>query len=94
MSKTTRAEAFVSGARIAYEDCAALADGLAENASGFQAHVASGDGAFQPHLVAAVEIASKAILSTLADIIRDKGAELDRRFSAASASPKTSGERQ
>lgn len=90
MSARSEAEKFLEGARIAYDDCAAMLEHLAAQAGGFGAHVAGSGVDTPPHLVAAVEIAAKAILSAASDTIRAKRAELDRRVNAAKTTPQTS----
>lgn len=94
MSARAEAEKFLEGARIAYDDCAAMLEHFAAKTGGFGAHVAGSGVDTPPHLVAAVEIAAKATLAAASDMIRARRAELDRRVSVAKASAPTSRARQ
>lgn len=76
---------FFDGARMAYDDCAALAEHLAAHSEGFAAYAAAAghEAPLNPHLVEAVELAGKVILESFAKTIREKRAEMDRLTSFA-----------
>ena len=85
MNERSEAMKFFDGARMAYDDCAALAEHLAAHSDGFAAYAAAAghEAPLNPHLVEAVELAGKVILESFAKSIRAKSAEMDRLTSLA-----------
>lgn len=81
---------FFDGARMAYDDCAALADHIATHSDKFAAYAAAAghEAQLNPHLVEAVELAGKVILESFAKTIREKRAEMDRLTSLAAKAKK------
>lgn len=76
-------EPFFDGARMAYRDCAAMADHLASASEEFVAFAVAGE--FDGKMAQTIQIAAQAVLSTFAESIRSKIIQMDQMIAAAKA---------
>jgi hypothetical protein len=76
-------EHFFNGARMAYRDCADMADNMASTSEVFVAIAIAGG--FDDKMAQTIQLVAQQTLSTFADSIRSKIVQMDQMIAAAKA---------